>query len=1112
MAMLCFTPLHVHSHYSLLEGVDSPDVLLRRAAACGYRTLALTDSNNLYGAVAFMEAARRYGIRPILGACLRQRKVSSEQWTVGSARFPGRPLPTAHCPLSVTALIAEPSGYQSLCRILSRLHLQENPSLVDLLVENPQGLHVLVDDAVLVDRLIEAFGHRLWLEIVRPPPHPHPLSPKGRGGRVQGERALLEAGRRRGVQPVASIAAHFATPEGYPTFRLLTAVRQGLLLEQVPADLPITPAHHLVDVETMYQRFRDLPEAIVNAEQLAEQCRSDVLPRGITLPAPRVPHVHDALSYLRLLCERGLRRRKSVGWAESSRPTIKPTATGMLVGLEDSAHPTALRTASERLEEELHIIRQRGLAGYFLVVRQIAREARRRNFSMALRGSAGNSLICYLLSITDVDPLRFELPLERFLHAGRLDLPDIDLDFDWRERDEMIASVFARYGAAHTAMISSHLFLQPRSAFREAAKVHGLSNEQISQVIESLAQRVDAIRDPYPPPVVGPASRRSLTGETPVPPAGKGGGLETVPKTFPLEPARWPRLLADARRLLDRPRHLSVHPGGIVLTPDPIENYVPLQRAAKGVVITQFEKDAVEQIGLVKIDLLGNRALSTVSEARRRLDPVNRKIAATAADRHDARTLDLLRRGDTLGVNQLESPAMRHLLIQMRPRNMLDVIQALALIRPGAASIGAKEKFIRRRRGLEPVQHLHPYLEPLLRDSCGLMLYEDDALRVVQALTGLSAPEADRFRKQITKSESAEEILALSKAFLAACDRNGIDRKSAEETWVQLAKFNSYSFCRSHSISYGMIAWQAAFLKAHFPLVFWTAALNNNQGMYPRRVYVEAAKNSGIPFFLPCVNRSPREFTIEENGIRTGLGCIRSLDEATMESILADRERRGLYQGLIDFQQRINAGPETLALLIQVGAFDFTNQSRASLMLEAALEEVQPEGASLFTGGTGVSPVGDGRDARLIGCDPWPFDWKPTDYSQVRQWKEEWERLGFLAGPPVMELFRPFLPQGLHDSRCLNSLLGRPIRLAGLVATGRHTETKNGEEMQFVTLEDEWGLVDVTLFPRICPPLAHLSMGPYLVEGEVEEQYGVLTITARRFYLALERQASPAQK
>jgi DNA-directed DNA polymerase III PolC len=1124
MSTPSFTPLHVHSYYSLLEGVDSLDTLLARAAACGYRTLALTDTNNLYGAVALLEAARKHGLRPILGACLRHER--------------------QRC----TVLIAEQAGYQSLCRILSRLHLQEKSSLVDLLAENAAGLHVLIDDVELLEfrvrnagcervqdsafripisALREAFGDRLWLEVIRPPRS------------AARERALLEAGRRLGLRPVASVAAHFATPLGYPTFRLLTAVRQGILLDQVPARLSITPAHHLPEIEQVYQRFRDLPEAIVNTEHLAEQCRSDVLPRGIVLPSPRVPHAHNAFSYLQLLCERGLRRRLPTGFSHSlatdehglntdSAFVFNPCSSVALFSSEKAAH--------QRLEEELHIIRQRGLAGYFLVVRQIAREARRRRFSMALRGSAGNSLICYLLGITDVDPLRFDLPLERFLHAGRPDLPDIDLDFDWRERDEIIASVFERYGSAHTAMISSHLFLQPRSAFREAAKVHGLSNEQTSHLIETLLQRVEGFFEKSEPSGVNSRSKEAakiedrelrmeedkplrssiLDPQSSIFDSPPSFPSPSPPPGFPLEPERWPRLLADARRLLGRPRHLSVHPGGIVITPGPIENYVPLQRAAKGVVITQFEKDAIEQIGLVKIDLLGNRALSTVSESLRRLDPVSRDIVSRSTEHDDEPTLKLLQQGDTVGVNQLESPAMRHLLIQMRPRNMHDVIQALALIRPGAASIGAKEKFIRRRREVEPVVHLHPSLEPLLRDSCGLMLYEDDALRVVQTLTGLSAPEADRFRKQITKSATNEEIETLSKAFLAACDRNGIDRPSAEETWVNLAKFNSYSFCRSHSVSYGMIAWQAAYLKAHFPLIFWTAALNNNQGMYPRRVYVEAAKRSGIPFFLPCVNGSESEFTIERvsgeavgevvglrpksndfayspltlpAGIRTGLSCIRALDEASRKAILEDRHRRGPYLGLPDFLGRITVGPETLALLIQVGGFDFTGQSRSALMLTAAIEEKTPRHPSFFS-------VTDG--------EPWPYDWTPADYSQVRQWREEWDHLGFLAGPPLMVLFRPLLPKGLQDSRQLAGRVGRPIRLAGLVATGRHTETKNGEEMQFITIEDEWGLVDVTLFPRLCPPVPHLGVGPYLVEGDVDEQHGVLTVTARRFCKAIQ--------
>jgi DNA-directed DNA polymerase III PolC len=928
----------------------------------------------------------------------------------------------------------------------------------------------------------------------------------------------LETGQRLGLRPVASVAAHFATPEGYPTFRLLTAVRQGILLDQVPARLSITPAHHLPEIEHVYQRFRDLPEAIVNTEHLAEQCRSDVLPRGIVLPSPRVPHAHDAFSYLQLLCERGLRRR----FASRFFPSLATDEHGSNTDSASVFHPCSSvalfsdeKVARQRLEEELYIIRQRGLAGYFLVVRQIAREARRRRFSMALRGSAGNSLICYLLGITDVDPLRFGLPLERFLHAGRPDLPDIDLDFDWRERDEIIASVFERYGSAHTAMISSHLFLQPRSAFREAAKVHGLSNEQTSQLIETLLQRVEGFFQEDQETGRPGDKEQERHGDTRMRRGGgqgneRQGDAETgrqgdssdlrvslspclrvspPPPGFPLEPERWPRLLADARRLLGRPRHLSVHPGGIVITPGPIENYVPLQRAAKGIVITQFEKDAVEKIGLVKIDLLGNRALSTVSEARRRLDPVSREIVSRSTERLDEATLKLLQQGDTIGVNQLESPAMRHLLIQMRPRNMHDVIQALALIRPGAASIGAKDKFIRRRRDLEPVQHLHPSLEPLLRDSCGLMLYEDDALRVVQTLTGLSAPEADRFRKQVTKSATHAELEALSKAFLTACGRNGIARPVAEETWVNLAKFNSYSFCRSHAVSYGMIAWQAAYLKAHFPLVFWTAALNNNHGMYPRRVYVEAAKRAGIPFGLPCVNRSESEFSIEAAGIRTGLSCIRSLDEASREAILEDRCRRGPYLSLPDFLRRVTVGSETLTLLIQVGAFDFTGQSRSALMLTAAIEERTPRHPSFFAATNGESSS---------------YDWTPADYSQVRQWREEWEHLGFLAGPPLMVLFRPLLPKGLQDSRQLATRVGRPICLAGLVATGRHTETKNGEEMQFITIEDEWGLVDVTLFPRLCPPIPHLGIGPYIVEGDVDEQYGVLTVTARRFRRALE--------
>src|SRR5260370_11227503 len=321
-----FTPLHVHSYYSLLEGVDSLDTLLARAAACGYQNLALTDSNNLYGAIAFVAAGRKHGVRRILGACLRQE-------LRGLTPPAQKSKPPARGP-RCTVLIAEEAGYRSLCRILSRLHLGAGSGdprttgwFVDLLAENADGLQLLIDDQLCAEAgdprtagLREAFGDRLWLEVVRPPRS------------AARERALLEAGQRLGLRPVASVAAHFATPDGYPTFRLLTAVRRGILLDQVPARLSITPAHHLPEIEEVYQRFRDLPEAIVNTEQLAERCRSDVLPRGIVLPSPRVPRAHDALSYLQLLSERGLQRRLGSegeqgrhGDTETGRQGVKET-------------------------------------------------------------------------------------------------------------------------------------------------------------------------------------------------------------------------------------------------------------------------------------------------------------------------------------------------------------------------------------------------------------------------------------------------------------------------------------------------------------------------------------------------------------------------------------------------------------------------------------------------------------------------------------------------------------------------------------------------------------------------------------------------------------------
>jgi DNA-directed DNA polymerase III PolC len=1023
--------LHTHSWYSLLEGVSSPDALLARAAACGYPALALTDTNNLYGAVQFTQAAAQHGVRPLLGACLRQERT--------------------RC----VALIAEPAGWRNLCRVLTRLHLGDNVRLAEVLAECAEGLHVLVDDLVLAERLREAFGPRLWLEIVRPGP-----GHRSRRTHEQRERDLLEGGRRLGLRPVASTAVHLATPQEYPVFRLVTAVRQGGLIDQLPSVLSITAEHHLVDRPTLQRRFHDLPEALRNLDQLARQLPCDVLPRKTVLPPAKVPRGLDKQQYLRLLCERGLRRRGLYG--------------------DPPAH--------ERLGEELAIIDAGGLAPYFLVVRDIARHARHRRLTMALRGSAGNSLVCYLLEITDVNPLRFGLALDRFLHIGRPDLPDIDLDFDWRVRDQIIEHVFARYGYKHTAMVSSHLFLQPRSAFREAGKIHGLSNEQITL----LTQTVDG-------------GQWAVDGEA----EEDAASLSTVqrpPSTFPLEDARWPRLVQDARLLLGRPHHLSVHPGGIIITPRPLDEYVPVQRAAKGVLIAQFEKDAVEATGLVKIDLLGNRALANVDEC---LAACGLAGAKPQAAHDDVATLRLLQQGDALGVNQLESPAMRHLLIQLRPRGIEDIVCALALIRPGAGAIGMKGRYVQRCCGGEPVPPLPACLEPVLRDTYGLLVYQDDALGMIRALTGLSVPETHRFYKKATKRVPEDVDRQLAADFRDLCLARGIAEATIAEQWQLLTHFRRYTFCRSHAVSYALIAWRCAYAKAHFPLYFWTAVLNNNQGVYPRRVYIEALKRAGLRVLLPCVNRSVGPFVSEEaekgvrnllperpsgcfaqkvpdtffTGVRTGLEAIATMPEEVRLRILAERQRHGPYRDLADFRRRVEPPPEALATLIRCGALDFTGRNRPGLFLEADLQDH----AAGWKGAL-FDDIGE-------------LTWIPNDYDTERRRSDEWKLLGFVADVPMLSLFRGRLPADAVRSVDLPRYRGRRIRTAGLVATGRFAHTEKGLEMQFITLEDEWGLMEVTVFPGTCKLITHLTLGPYVATGVVEEQFGVFTITAESFEL-----------
>ncbi len=878
-------------------------------------------------------------------------------------------------------------GWSNLCAILSRRHLGQPWDIAEF----QDGLHVIAGD-LAVARSLRGKVDRLWLEFVRP------------ARSATYERDILQSG----FPLVASSDVHFATPAEFRAHRVLSAVRENTVLARLGPTCD--PGHHLRDLRAL---FPDRPDAVSNNEAVAADAAWGFLPAPPVFPRHGAP-----AGTLRALCQAGLIRR----------------------------YPHALPPgALERLSRELAVIRALGFEDYFLVVRDIVDYARSRGAPVAGRGSGASSLVAYVLGLTNVCPLRYGLQFERFLHEGRTDWPDLDLDFCWRTRDAVIDHVFERFGRERVAMVSSHLTFQARGAFREAAKAHGLSDAQVAAVRGALPVDREETVESLPP------------------------GLQS---RLPVDPGRFDAILADARRILGAPSHLSVHPGGVVITPGPVDRHVAVQRAEKGVVITQPDKDGVEALGLVKIDLLGNRAVSTIREAVETVASLDGyRLDPEAVPDGDPATMELLASGRTIGVNQLESPAMRHLLRQMRPRGVADVMQALALIRPGAAGDGMKDAFVRRRRGLE-AWSVDPRLRETLGPTHGVMLYEDDLMLVASALAGMALAEGDRFRRRLQKA-APEEREAIGRDFLERCAAAGTPQETARDPWRQMAKFQGYAFCMSHAASYAQLAVAAAWLRAHHPEAFWVAALNNNQGMYEKRVYVEEARRGGVRTRLPCVNASGREFTAEGGGLRIGLDSVAGLSSRTIDAILGERP----FGSLREFAARAGAShPETRAL-IRCGAFDGLGRTRPELLLE--LNATHRKTAR--PGSLEIPRMPD------------------LDEREKRRW--EFEVLGVSPGMHLMEFLREGRDlAGTVASPELEGLAGRRVRVAGVLDALRVTGSASGGAMEFLTLEDEAGVFEVTVFPDVYRRFAAIvrGPGPYVVTGKVEDHWGAVSVTAER--------------
>ena len=1034
-----FVPLRVRSHGSLLEGVASPETLLERAASLGYRALAITDRNNLYLAIRFWQEARRLGLTPLLGAEITHRD---------------------HAAL---LLPLDRRGYGRLCELLSQRALDPRFDLVAALAERPSGLHVIVESVGLASSLLAAGVPAAggWTSSGAPRPGARP------GGVWLGLRGLpeerpalperLAAARALGLPWVATGDVLLLAPDDHETHRAAVTAAAGELIDRMPRGAFASPSALLAPPGAWVRRIQAVcagagaPEtarlALLNNAALVERCRLELELGMPIFPVAPVPDGESRLGYLQRLGRAGVERRYGRGAARADRTR-----------------------ALERVEWELGLIERLGFTDYFLLVADIVEFARGRGIPTVGRGSGAGSIVAYVLGITNVDPIRYGLYFERFLHPARRDCPDLDIDLCWKRRDEVIEHVYRTYGAERVAMISTHATLGARSAFRETAKALGVPNRRVNLLAKKIPRSLDA---PY-------VERMSALPE--------GRGVDWREPVLA-------QALALAERLDGAPRHLSIHCGGVVIGDRPLHWYVPLERAAKGIVVTQFEMRAIEAIGLVKMDLLGNRALSTIGECVTLARHRGVEIDVEAIPDPDPATAKRLAAGDTLNAFQLESPGMRNLLRMLRATTLDETIAAVALIRPGPAESGMKEAFCRRQRGLESPTYLHPQLEPVLRGTHGVMLYEEDVMRVAAALAGIPLHEGDELRRAIGAAKTEEERASLERGFVQCARRAGVDETTSRAVWAELARFGSYAFCKAHAAGYGTLAYQCAYLKTHHPTEFAVGVLNHHAGMYETWVHVEDLRRQGVRFLAPCVQRSSWDATLEAGAVRVGLSRVHGLAESTAARLLRARAQRP-FGSLADLADRARPTLPEIEALVLSGALDWTGRTRPSLLLEArtadSVATPRPSEVAALVGPEGVELRPEARAPIAIPELP------EFDLAQRVRGEREACGLWFSAHPlevagdlPLLRCITPAAEVERH--------VGRRVAVAGLPCAWRRVETKSGELMLFMTLADSTGVAECVLFPDAYRAQAGRLRGAILrAEGRVDETLGAVTVTVER--------------
>lgn len=1034
-------PLACHSHYSLMQGTQSPAALCRRAKKLGYQRLALTDTDNLYGLWRFIEACDEHELQPLIGATVTEPANGN----------------------SIVCLVENDTGYRNLCRLLTLRH--RNGRLFDLptaTATHKEGLRVLASQPKLLtdlhDRQVTvsaALCHR---------PNQH-------------NSELRRTARHLGVTAAAVPASFFADPNDMHRHRLLRAIDHNTVLSRLSVtkisqisqisqishntqntqNTQNTCAHPdawLAAPSEYQHRFEVWPETLAASQEIAEGCvfvRPDF---GIVMP-PYETKGNDCAAELHHQALDGARHRYGDDLSEA---------------------------VVDRLQTELAMIEQMNFSSYFLAVRHIVpKDARTCG-----RGSGAASLVAYCLGLTNVCPIRHNLYFQRFLNPGRTDPPDLDIDFAWDERDAIIATVLAQYGV-RAAMVSSHILLQPRMAIREAARVHGLSEQEISRLTRRLPWLRHFTEADEDDEKECPDTFHSTTNRD----DGFVQHIRKIPNLKDLDiDDTWKHILLLARGIIGTPRHLSVHPGGVVLTPHPLCDYVPVETAPKGVPIIQWDKNGAESAGLVKIDLLGNRSLGVIRDAIAGLRKNGHHLdeAAWQPDQ-DAATRQSLAQGDTMGCFYIESPAMRLLQQKSGRGDFESLVIHSSIIRPAANE--CIREYLRRLHGGTWLP-LAPECEEVLAETYGIMVYQEDVSRMAVALAGFSHADADRLRKIISKKDATQKLADYAERFAVGCQERQVNDAAIAAIWRMMMSFDGYSFCKPHSASYAMVSFQAAWLKRHYPAEFMAAVISNQGGYYSTFAYVSEARRMGLTVLSPDIAKSSIEWTGASRAIRVGLMAIKNVSHACSRRIISERHQQP-FASMSDFLGRVRPNGDESRALVLSGALDAlaANHGRSGLLWQClAWQRTRDQPPDLF----GSTLAATATPTCIV--PPLPPE-TPLD-----RHRRQFEALGFLSESHPIELYasHPKLRKAVKAAAIPRHKTYTKIDFAGWLVCGKTVSTKQGAAMEFLTFEDETGLVETTFFPKTYQAYCHLlAIGqPYLLTGLVEKDFGATTLTVEK--------------